>query len=68
MFIWNQAGSMRKAWSVVQSVLASFLGVQSQNNYEADFTQKSPIPFIATGIVLVILFVVSLIVLVNILV
>ncbi|MBF7073767.1 DUF2970 domain-containing protein [Glaciecola sp. MH2013] len=53
--------------SVVKSVLASFLGVQSQKKYEEDFAEPSPLPFIITGVVLVLLFVLSLILLVNLL-
>ena len=41
------------------------LGVQSQENYESDFAERSALPYIITGIVMVVLFVVSLIVLVN---
>jgi hypothetical protein len=44
------------------------LGVQSQKSYEEDFTGQSAVPFIVTGIVLVIVFVVSLILLVSFLV
>lgn len=44
------------------------LGIQSQKSYEEDFTEQSAVPFIVTGIVLVVAFVVSLILLVNFLV
>lgn len=59
---------LRKWFRLVQSVSASMLGVQSQKNYEQDFTEKSVVPFIVTGVVLVILFILSLVLLVNILV
>lgn len=59
---------LRKWFRLVQSVFASMLGVQSQKNYEQDFTEKSVVPFIVTGVVLVILFILSLVLLVNILV
>ena len=44
------------------------LGVQSQKNYEDDFSERSVVPFIITGIVLVALFILSLVILVNMLV
>jgi hypothetical protein len=44
------------------------LGIQSQKSYEEDFTEQSAVPFIVTGIVLVIVFVMSLILLVSFLV
>lgn len=50
---------------VIKSVLASMLGVQTQQNYENDFAEKSAMPYIITGIVMVVLFVVSLVLLVN---
>lgn len=56
---------MKKMFGVIKSVLASMLGVQSQQNYENDFAERSALPYIITGIVIVVLFVISLIVLVN---
>ncbi|MBD3586835.1 DUF2970 domain-containing protein [Salinimonas sp. HHU 13199] len=37
--------------SVILSVLASAFGVQSQQNYQRDFSEKSPLPYIITGII-----------------
>jgi hypothetical protein len=50
-------------WSkVIKSVSSSLLGVQSQQNYEEDFTESnSPLPFIIVGVLFVGFFVVSLI-------
>lgn len=59
---------LKKYFRLVKSVLASMLGVQSQKNYEDDFAQTSPVPFILTGIVLVVLFILGLVLLVNVLV
>jgi hypothetical protein len=56
---------LSKCLRLVKSVSASMLGVQSQSNYEEDFTEKSAIPFIITGIVLVVLFILALVLLVN---
>ncbi|MFT6084953.1 MAG: hypothetical protein ACI9UD_000113 [Glaciecola sp.] len=44
------------------------LGIQSQKSYEEDFAEQSVLPFIVTGIILVVLFILSLILLVNFLV
>ncbi|MDF1630381.1 MAG: DUF2970 domain-containing protein [Alcanivoracaceae bacterium] len=50
---------------VVISVLASLLGVQSSKNRERDFSKGDPKDFIGVYVVLVVIFVVSMIVLVN---
>ncbi|MFT4731082.1 MAG: hypothetical protein ACI89W_000085 [Gammaproteobacteria bacterium] len=44
------------------------LGIQSQKSYEEDFTEQSVLPFIVTGVILVVLFILSLILLVSFLV
>ncbi len=46
---------------LILSTLAAAIGVQSKKNLEADFQQKSALPFIAAGIVFTILFVVLLV-------
>lgn len=38
-------------WSVVQSVAAAMIGVQSSKNKERDFTHGKPIHFIVGGLV-----------------
>jgi uncharacterized membrane protein YidH (DUF202 family) len=53
---------------IVKSVFASLIGVQSQKQYEKDANTPSIVPFIAVGIVMVALFVITLWVLVNFLV
>ncbi|GBL03752.1 DUF2970 domain-containing protein [Glaciecola sp. KUL10] len=58
--------SANKWKKAVKSVISSFLGVQSQRNYEEDFTESpSPLPFIVVGVVFVTIFVLSLIALVS---
>ncbi|WP_246587709.1 DUF2970 domain-containing protein [Alteromonas lipotrueiana] len=52
--------------AVVMSVLASLFGVQSQKNYQRDFSQSSILPYIIVGVVMVILLVVMLFFLVRI--
>ena len=47
-------------WSVLGSVVASLFGVQSHENYERDFTKGTFISFAVIGVILVVLFVVTL--------
>ena len=46
---------------VIFSILASFIGVQSSKNRERDFRANSPAYFIITGILMTIIFIISLI-------
>ncbi|HSP32400.1 MAG TPA: DUF2970 domain-containing protein [Halomonas sp.] len=48
-------------WSVVKSVLAALLGVQSNQRRQEDFSSGKPAAFIITGIVVTLLFVLGLI-------
>lgn len=48
-------------WQVVASVLASFLGVQSNRNRERDFQYGKPSHYIIIGVIFVILFVLTLV-------
>lgn len=45
----------------IKSVLASFFGVQSDKNRQRDFQQGNPMHFIVVGLVLTILFVLTVI-------
>ena len=45
-------------WSVVQSVLAAGIGVQSKANKERDFTHGKPLHFIVGGLIGTIIFIV----------
>ena len=47
-------------WSVVQSVLAAGIGVQSKANKERDFTHGKPLHFIVGGLIGTVLFVLSI--------
>ena len=47
-------------WSVRGSVVAILFGVQSHKNYERDFTKGTFISFAVIGVILVVLFVVTL--------
>lgn len=46
-------------WSVVQSVMAAGIGVQSKANKERDFKHGKPLHFIVGGIIGTVLFIVS---------
>ena len=46
--------------SVVKSILAAAIGVQSDKNRTRDFEQGSPLTFIVAGIVFTLVFIVSL--------
>jgi len=48
-------------WQVVASVVASFLGVQSNHNRERDFQHGKPAHYIIIGLAFVILFVLAII-------
>lgn len=52
-------------FQVIGSVLASLLGVQSGKNRERDFQKGDPKDYIGVYVALVVLFVISMIVLVN---
>lgn len=49
----------------VFSVLASFFGVQSEKNRRRDFTSGKPIVFIGVAIVLTVVFIFTLMLIVN---
>ncbi|MFT5282100.1 MAG: ABC-type arginine transport system permease subunit [Yoonia sp.] len=53
--------SVVKRWlGVVKSVMASFIGVQSQSQYAKDASGSSFVPFIVVGVIMVILLVLSI--------
>jgi hypothetical protein len=52
----------------VRAVLWSFLGIRSQQKFEQDKTQLSPITVIAVGFALCVVFVIALMILVNLIV
>jgi len=56
---------MKSFLSIVRSVLAAFLGVQSEKKRQQDFNSGSAWPFIVTGVMLTVLFVILLILLVR---
>jgi hypothetical protein len=47
-------------WSVIRSVLASLMGVQKRSNFERDFSSGKPWHFIAAGLIVTVLFVLTL--------
>jgi len=50
---------------VVKSVLASFFGVQSNENRKRDFQHGNPMQFILVGVVLTVMFIVAMIIIVK---
>ncbi|EAQ64494.1 hypothetical protein MED121_21125 [Marinomonas sp. MED121] len=52
-------------WKVFKAVFSAFIGVQSEKNRLEDFQANSPIPFILVGILMVLIFIFSLVYLVN---
>ncbi|NNC66858.1 MAG: DUF2970 domain-containing protein [Gammaproteobacteria bacterium] len=50
---------------VLKSVLASFFGVQSDENRKRDFQHGNPAQFIIVGLVLTVLFIVGMILIVK---
>ncbi|RVU83891.1 DUF2970 domain-containing protein [Leucothrix sargassi] len=47
-------------FNAIKSVMAAFIGVQKKKNLEDDFAKKSATPFIVAGILMAIIFVVSI--------
>jgi Protein of unknown function (DUF2970) len=56
------------AWRAVKAVLWAFLGVRKQSEYDQDAQSITPVQAIVTGVILALVFVVSLIFLVRFLV
>ncbi len=52
-------------FSIVRSTLAAAIGVQSSKNRERDFTQGSPLAFIAAGIIFTVLFILTVVTVVH---
>ncbi len=52
-------------WQTISSVLASFFGVQSSKNRERDFRHGKARNFIIVGLVMTVLFVLSIVLLVQ---
>ena len=56
---------MSKVLRVVQSTLAAAIGVQSKKNRERDFEEGNAGTFIAAGVLFTVLFVATIVVVVN---
>lgn len=56
---------LKRALQVIRSVGAAMLGVQSHSRAEDDFTSSSIVPYVIVGIIFVILFVATLVTIVN---
>jgi len=60
----KQQGSLT-LWQLITSTLAAAFGVQSSANRERDFARGRPGQFIAMGIIFTVLFVLTMILVVN---
>lgn len=54
-----------KLRDVIKSVLAAMFGVQSNKNRERDFEHGNPMAYILVGLIMVILFILTLVLVVN---
>lgn len=52
-------------WQIVASTLAAAFGVQTKANKERDFAAGKPVHFIVAGVVFTVLFVLTMIAIVN---
>ena len=50
---------------VIKAVLGAFAGVQSEQQRQQDFSAGSPLPYIITGVIFTLLFVVTLLLVVS---
>jgi hypothetical protein len=50
----------------IKSVMAAMIGVQKKKNLEEDFAKKNALPFIVAGIVMTLVFILSIWTVVNI--
>ncbi len=44
---------------VLKSVMAAMIGVQNKKNLREDFSKSSPLPFIIAGIIMTLVFILS---------
>lgn len=64
-YIAHKAGIIRSILSVIQSVLAAFIGVQSEDKRQQDFEKNSPWPYIIVGLVMTLILILLLVLLVR---
>lgn len=63
----NRPAHQRRArlWDTVKAVLWSFIGVRRRSDFQDDVAKLNPLHLVAVGFVMAVLFVLSLILLVN---
>ncbi len=44
---------------VIKSVMSAMIGVQNKKNLQEDFSKSSPLPFIVAGIIMTLIFILS---------
>ncbi len=47
-------------FKVIKSVMSAMIGVQNKKTLQEDFSKSSPIPFIVAGIIMTLLFIISI--------
>lgn len=57
---------MKEFFDAIKSVMAAFVGVQKKKNLQEDFNKKSATPFIVAGLLMAVLFVITVYTVVNI--
>ncbi len=55
-------------WHYIKTSLAAAVGVQSNKNREVDFSQASIVPYVITGVIFTVLFVLTLVFIVSLIV
>lgn len=59
-------GEKQGLWATFKGVVAAFLGVQSRQQHEQDFSQGSATQYIVVGIIFVVVFILLVVGVVNI--
>ena len=67
MIVAEPLGEPRKAtpWQVIKAVLSAFIGIRKRAGHERDVATITPVQVIVAGIIAAMVFVLSLVVLVN---
>lgn len=65
LYIVQKKSIIRSILSVIQSVLAAFIGVQSEDKRQHDFGKNSPWPYILVGITMTVILIFLLVILVR---
>ena len=64
----HQQHNRNNMWRTIKAVLWSFLGVRSQEDFDQDKQSLNPLALLAVGFILCVVFVATLMIIVNIIV